>query len=414
MEKDYQCSFCKRVFSSKQALGSHTGKCKQNPNASNKELTEKQKARNLSRRGQFFQKKEQCFCEFCNREFDYKYAKSIHLKTCKQNPNRDEDYSKYLSDKNKKAVTKELREEASKRTVFNNFWKYRAKNPIIYESPIAGKIKLDSKWEELVAKRLDELQVEWYRPKCRLPYYDLDGIEHSYLPDFYVKTYNCFIEVKSPFISKWQNSQNKVSYVKEHYKFVKWLESEDACRLFELQDLKCSFIPEKDEDNISYWIEKSEALKKERKEKRRVLKEIQKKKSEAFRNEQKEKWGILKEAQKKKSEALRKERKEKQRILKEIQKKEFEALEKEQYRLLIEKSNIDFSKFGWVGKLSKLINKPSKYIRKHIPLMFPEIEFFTRAGENSNANKHWWTNGIEEVSAVICPEGWWNGRITSK
>ena len=391
MDKDYQCSFCKRLFGSKQALWSHTGKCKQNPNASNKERTEKQKARDLSKKGHFFQKKEQCFCEFCNREFDYKYAKSTHLKTCKQNPNRDKDYSKYLSDKNKKAVTKELREEASKRTVFNNFWKYRAKNPIIYESEIAGKMRLDSKWELEVAKRLDELNVEWYRPRIRLPYFDSNGIEHGYFPDFYVKTYNCFLEVKSEFIANWQNSNNKCSYIKEHYKFVKWIETEEQCKTFVLQDLGCNFIPEKDEDNISYWIERSEALKKEQKEKQKIL--------------------ITK---KQKSGSLKKERKEKQRTLKDDQKNKFKTLEKEQYRLLIEKSNIDFSKFGWVSKLSKLINRSSKYVRKHIPLMFPEIEFFTRTGENSNANKHWWTNGVEEVSAVSCPKGWWNGRVSHK
>lgn len=274
---------------------------------------------------------------------------------------------KKMSESQKRAWSSpERRKIASERTVFNNFWKYRSKNPIIYESSICGKVKLDSNWELLVAKRLDELNVEWYRPRIRLPYLDNNGVEHGYFPDFYVKTYNCFIEVKSPFVAKWQNSQNKVSYIKEHYKFVMWLESEDDCRFFELQDLKCRFIPEKDEDDISYWIERYESIKREKKEKR--------------------------------------ERKKKH-------KKESEDLEKEQYRLIIEKSNIDFSKFGWVGELSKLLNRSSGYIRKHIPPMFPEIEFFTRAGENSNANKHWWTNGIEEVTAVNCPEGWWNGRI---
>lgn len=54
----------------------------------------------------------------------------------------------------------ERRKAQSEITVFNNFWKYRAKNPIIYESKVAGKMKLDSNWELEVAKRLDELNVE--------------------------------------------------------------------------------------------------------------------------------------------------------------------------------------------------------------------------------------------------------------
>ena len=187
MEENYQCEFCGRFFKSAPALWSHIGKCKSNPDATNAVLTEKQKQRGLNNKGKFFLKKEQCFCEFCNREFNYKYALTYHLKTCKQNPNRDEEFCKRLSEVQKKAVTKEKREAASKRTVFNNFWKYRAKNPIIYESPIAGKMKLDSNWELLTAKRLDELQVEWYRPKIGLPYFDLEGVQHLYYPDFYRK-----------------------------------------------------------------------------------------------------------------------------------------------------------------------------------------------------------------------------------
>ena len=108
----------------------------------------------------------------------------------------------------------ELRKRASEKALFNNFWKYRSKNPILYESPIAGKMKLDSKWELLVAQRLDYLNVEWYRPRIRLPYLDNEGVEHGYFPDFYVKTFNCFIEVKSEFIANYQNSKGKCSYIK--------------------------------------------------------------------------------------------------------------------------------------------------------------------------------------------------------
>lgn len=37
----FSCSFCKKTFGSKQALGSHTGKCKDNPNAKQVKPSEK-------------------------------------------------------------------------------------------------------------------------------------------------------------------------------------------------------------------------------------------------------------------------------------------------------------------------------------------------------------------------------------
>lgn len=228
----------------------------------------------------------------------------------------NEEKSKKASEIQKKVwQSPELRKAQSEKAVFNNFWKYRTKNPIIYESKIAGKMKLDSKWELEVAKRLDELNVEWYRPRVRLPYLDSNGIEHGYFPNFYVKTFNCFIEVKSEFIASWQNSNNKCSYIKEHYKFVKWFETEEQCKTFVLQDLGCSFIPEKDEEDISYWIEVSD------KNKQRVLS---------------------------KKEQLKEERWE-----------------------IIQESDINFSKFGWVKELSALFgiceNKAGKYIRDNYP-----------------------------------------------
>ena len=193
-------------------------------------------------------------CE-CGKHFTRKYSFTYHQKCCQKSKFYDEKYAKEQHEKHVKVQkdawsNPELRKLASEKSVFNNFWEYRTKNPIIYDSPIAGKVRLDSKWEELVAKRLDELQVEWYRPRCKLPYFDLSGYEHSYIPDFYIKTYNCFIEVKSSFIAKWQNLQNKINYVKEHYPFVKWIESEDDCKNFLLEDLKCNFIPEKKIYNI--------------------------------------------------------------------------------------------------------------------------------------------------------------------
>lgn len=269
------------------------------------------------------QKIEQ-FCPYCNKKFTTNTTYTTHIKYayCKQNPNYSEKAYLERSNKHRKAMTADLRKKASERAVFNNFWKYRSKNPILYESPIAGKMKLDSKWELLVAQRLDLLNVEWYRPKIRLPYYDDKGLEHGYFPDFYVKSFNCFIEVKSPFIANYQNSKNKCEYIKEHYKFVKWLETEDQCKSFELQDLGCDFIPEKEEDDPSFWI----TLKNSKKTKTKKCKQ---RKNQKFLNLKKERWSI------------------------------------------IQSCNIDFTKFGWTSKLSVLFgispNKVGCYIKSNFP-----------------------------------------------
>ena len=139
----------------------------------------------------------------------------------------------------------------------------------------------------------------------------------------FVKTYNCFIEVKSNFISKYQNSNNKVSYIKEHYPFVKWIETEDDCKTFVLSNLYCDFIPEKDEDDIEYWLNQEIIRKQKNKNKKGS-----------------------------------------------IEKSQNEILKEERW-LIINNCDIDFNKFGWVKELSNLFgissNKAGSYVRKNFP-----------------------------------------------
>ena len=145
-------------------------------------------------------------CPFCGRHFTKKFSLTNHISLCDKNQDRDleklERMCKAQQDYWDSDRGKERRSSLSKNAIFNNFWEYRSKNPIIYESPIAGKVRLDSNWEKLVAERLDNLNIEWYRPRFMLPYIDDNGNEHNFIPDFYVKQFHCFIEVKSPFISK--------------------------------------------------------------------------------------------------------------------------------------------------------------------------------------------------------------------
>lgn len=64
-------------------------------------------------------------------------------------------------------------------------------------------VKLDSAWEEELAKRLDSINVSWIRPPA-IKWIDLKGVSHNYFPDFYLPDYNVFLDPKNPYAIKAQ------------------------------------------------------------------------------------------------------------------------------------------------------------------------------------------------------------------
>jgi hypothetical protein len=60
-------------------------------------------------------------------------------------------------------------------------------------------VTLDSSWEEALAIRLDELAINWERPKTPIAYTAEDGKIHNYFPDFYLSDYNLYLDPKNPF-----------------------------------------------------------------------------------------------------------------------------------------------------------------------------------------------------------------------
>lgn len=59
-------------------------------------------------------------------------------------------------------------------------------------------IMLDSSWEELLAIRLDLLNINWIRPTTPLYWINKSGEKRRYFPDFYLIDYDIFLDPKNP------------------------------------------------------------------------------------------------------------------------------------------------------------------------------------------------------------------------
>ncbi len=220
------------------------------------------------------------------------------------------------------------KQKMSKAAIEHSYWEHRSREPIIYESTVAGKLNLDSYWELYVAQRLDLLNVKWYRPKVYLEYYTKDNKLRYYCPDFYVEDYNCFIEVKSPYILQRQNENGKIDYLKSKYNFIIWLESEESCKNFNLT--------KKDYNGDKPSILEENFVHKTRSNKLKIE-------------------GKTKEKTSRVNIDLYNKRKK-----------------------LIEENNIDFSSFGWVEQVSNLFGISYSKTRKYIEKRFPEIKTYKR------------------------------------
>lgn len=88
-------------------------------------------------------------------------------------------------------------------------------------------VKLDSAWEEALAKRLDDINVRWERPGP-IKWTDSDGTIRNYFPDFYLTDYDLFLDPKNP--QAFRVQQEKINCLAVQLKNLKILTSLEECK----------------------------------------------------------------------------------------------------------------------------------------------------------------------------------------
>ena len=80
---------------------------------------------------------------------------------------------------------------------------------------------LQGTWELGVAKKLDQFFINWIKTreeKYTFKYLDDNGKQHIYNPDFYLKSYDCFLEIKGYW---WGNDKRKMELVMQQHPSAK-------------------------------------------------------------------------------------------------------------------------------------------------------------------------------------------------
>lgn len=93
-----------------------------------------------------------------------------------------------------------------------------------YTDKIGRVFRFDSTWEDALASRLDELDIEWDRPSPIL--YVLDEKEHNYFADFYLPKYDLYLDPKNSYAESTQ--RRKLDVVSKMIKLV-ILRSKQEC-----------------------------------------------------------------------------------------------------------------------------------------------------------------------------------------
>ncbi len=187
-------------------------------------------------------------CNFCG----IKMVNAVHERWCKLNPNLESNRKQHAekisigaSERTKKAWTEgkmnnrihphssHLHTEATKKIIKEKALQYNHRRLVRSTRKYIKKdgtiVLLDSSWEEILAVRLDTLNILWDRPKP-MKWIDKQNNIRNYFPDFYLPEYNLYLDPKNPEAMRQQ--KEKVDWLKENIKNLIFLENIEQIKSF--------------------------------------------------------------------------------------------------------------------------------------------------------------------------------------
>lgn len=190
----------------------------------------------------YYQHKNLWFCGLCERSFNSRQATTSHIHRTHDNPGvcyggltkgktawnkglsktndiRVQKYSSTLSQKLKGKPGKPHTAESKRKISLKMSAHNKGGRCQWYE--VAGQ-KVQGTWEKNIAEKLESFGVLWEKLKCNkhtLKYF-LDGKERNYTPDFYLKDYDVYLEVKGHWWGDDREKMKAVSFAHPHKNII--------------------------------------------------------------------------------------------------------------------------------------------------------------------------------------------------
>ena len=166
-------------------------------------------------------------CKYCSQEFEISDYTKAELEG-REKP-------KYPSKKGRKGSPHSEDTKNRLRTVaLSSNHRRLKKSTRVYVDSNGNRVLLDSLWEEVLARRLDDLKIRWSRPNP-IKWLDSQGVTHHYFPDFYLHEHDVYLDPKNPYA--YERQREKIEALKQQGVNVIFLTSIDSCSEFDIDSI---------------------------------------------------------------------------------------------------------------------------------------------------------------------------------